>query len=229
MPYKYTSKINPISAGRPTTPDETADLLLRVIHHLNDMGFKVANEFTNVSRANKTTGTMVVAGGRGGRGSQGSPPGTLTVRRVDSRLAIDNVRVIELKQDDGLTLTEIGLGTARVGAEIATIIITIVASENVPAFRVITSGGNIADSTFIAHRGRVVGITLEAIASGFSGLVAKEGKVENPAWSWATGDILYLNGTALSTAAPSSGFSQAIGVAKNATTVIVRLGIPILL
>jgi hypothetical protein len=56
-----------------------------------------------------------------------------------------------------------------------------------------------------------------------------EGDITNPGWAWTSGDIIFLNGTSLSTVAPSSGFVQRIGIAKTSQTIVVGLGDPVLL
>lgn len=108
-------------------------------------------------------------------------------------------------------------------------LISIVAFENIPEFSVVTSTGRNADSSNLSHLNRVVGISTSAIDSGFSGQIREIGEIQNVGWSWIMGDVIYLNGTSLSTIAPGSGFSQLIGTAKNSTTIIVELGETILL
>lgn len=107
--------------------------------------------------------------------------------------------------------------------------VTLLASESIPAYQVVTSHGLNANSSTLGHIGRVVGISMGAIASGFTGPIAQSGSLTNPAWSWTPGVLLYLNGTTISATAPSTGFSQKVGVAVTATTMIVEMDDPILL
>src|SRR5947208_8144271 len=76
--------------------------------------------------------------------------------------------------------------------------ITVVASADIPAFSVITINGQRADSSNLAHITKVMGITKAAVLTGFPVEVATEGEIENVSWTWNVGDVLYLNGTALS-------------------------------
>jgi predicted RecA/RadA family phage recombinase len=228
LDYNLRSTFGKVPERRPSSSEEMADAIVRVMRFLNDLSEKTGKEFTSVARSRKSAGTVMVhTGASAGRGGSGGSP--LTVRTVDRGVSVPGVGIIELKQNDGFKLTSPTGGVARVGAEIPTVIISVVASEDLDAFVAVTSGAELADSTNVAHWGRVIGLTLGAIAADSSGAIAKEGRVENPAWSWSTGDVLYLNGTSLSTTAPSTGFSQVIGVALNATTVVIKLGVPILL
>ena len=105
----------------------------------------------------------------------------------------------------------------------------IIAAENVPIYTVITYKGNLADSSNTAHRTVIAGITKEAINNTFSGSVVTEGEIENSSWTWTKGDNLFLNGTALSTTPPSTGFVIKIGEAMSATKIFVRITESILL
>jgi hypothetical protein len=98
----------------------------------------------------------------------------------------------------------------------------IAAAEDIPAFSLVTAGGEIADSSNMAHFNHVIGITLEAVLTGFIAFLVTEGEVTNPLWSWAPNIKLFLNGTNLSLTPPSSGFSQLVGVSRNSETVFIR-------
>jgi hypothetical protein len=105
----------------------------------------------------------------------------------------------------------------------------ITAAEDLPAFTVIVATGKVANSSDASHQGRVIGITLGAILSGQTGQFISEGTVENPAWSWTPGDILFLNGTSISTTPPILGFSQQVAVAETSTAIFFDLEAPVLL
>jgi hypothetical protein len=107
--------------------------------------------------------------------------------------------------------------------------VSLVATEDLPAFSVVTSKGKNADSSVISGIEKVLGISQSAIANGFSGDITVIGEITNPGWSFVAGDVLYLNGASLSTVAPSTGFTQKIGTAKTSTTVYVSLGEAVLL
>lgn len=105
----------------------------------------------------------------------------------------------------------------------------IVMDESGPQFCVVTVDGKVADSSVVSHVGRVAGIALTAPAAGFPVDCIFHGDIENPAWAFNEGDSIFLNGTALSSTPPASGFSQAIGSAKSPTKVVVNIEEPILL
>lgn len=114
-------------------------------------------------------------------------------------------------------------------SEIPNITPTIIANEDIPAFRVVTTTGYIADSSNIFHRGRVAGIAAEGILKDFSGTIVSEGEVENLSWSFSAGEIIYLNGTSLSATCPSTGFRIVIGGAVSPTKILVKIQESILL
>ena len=105
----------------------------------------------------------------------------------------------------------------------------VIASDDIPAFSVITDTGKNADSSNVFHKNIILGVTVAAVVSGFAGTVVKAGQISNPAWTWTTGDIIFLNGTALSTAAPSNGFRVIIGQALSATDLDINISESILL
>lgn len=105
----------------------------------------------------------------------------------------------------------------------------IVATEDIPSFLAVTSTGKMANSANSAHYGKVVGLNTESVLSGFVSQVQESGEIINPLWSWTPGDIIFINGTNLSTSAPSTGWSQNIGIAKSATAIVIALSDPVLL
>lgn len=105
----------------------------------------------------------------------------------------------------------------------------IVMDEDGPEFSIVTVDGKIADSNNIAAVGRVAGVSMAAFLTGFPSDIVFHGLIDNPLWNWNEGDVLFLNGTSLSTTQPSSGFSQIIGTAKSPTKVLINLEEPILL
>ena len=58
-----------------------------------------------------------------------------------------------------------------------------------------------------------------AVGSKITVLVA--GEVVNSAWSWVFGSTIFLGARCLSSTIPDLGYVQQVGVAKNATTMIV--------
>lgn len=104
-----------------------------------------------------------------------------------------------------------------------------IATQNLVAFNPVTSNGQLADSSNLTHRNRVIGITPTLVNNGFSGQVKAFGAIINGGWSWTIGDKIYLNGTSLSTVAPSLGFIQIIGTAVGTDTIDVKISQSILL
>lgn len=105
----------------------------------------------------------------------------------------------------------------------------VLAAVNLAAFDPVTINGNKADSTLLSPYGRVFGIVTTAVSTGFIGTVIIAGEITNGGWSWSPNDKIFLNGTALSTTPPTSGFAQKVAVAKTATTIVIELGPPVLL
>ena len=110
------------------------------------------------------------------------------------------------------------------------ILLDILASQYIPIASVVTSTGYNADSgNPSAYMNKVIGISNAAISSGNIGKVVTSGEVSYSGWNWTRGSQIFLNGTSLSTTAPSTGFSQMIGTAKDSTTIVIEISQPILL
>lgn len=107
--------------------------------------------------------------------------------------------------------------------------VDVLASEDLPAFVAATSDGQRANSGNILQWGKVVGVTQEAVSSGFIAHLVDDDELTNPLWSWSPGQLIFLNGNVLSGTAPSSGWSQQIAIARNNQIIIVKLGEPILI
>ena len=106
---------------------------------------------------------------------------------------------------------------------------TVTVSESIAQGEVVNSDGSKANSATVAKRNKAVGIANAAIANGFSGAVITDGIITFGSWAWVAGDIIYLNGTALSTTSPTTGFTQKIGVALSATIIELKIGEAVLL
>jgi hypothetical protein len=71
-------------------------------------------------------------------------------------------------------------------------------------------------------------MTENAIAEGESGTVQQSGAIINPAWSLEPGKPYFLaTGGGISVNVPVVGFIQQIGIAKDATTLVINLGDPV--
>lgn len=120
-------------------------------------------------------------------------------------------------------------GWTRVGSGSEANVASLVGAEDISAYDVVTATGYVADSTNPFHKNIVMGVARESILTGFSGEVVLEGYIQNVGWSWAKGDVLYLNGKVLSVTPPTSGFRAIIGVALSATEINVNISESILL
>lgn len=87
-----------------------------------------------------------------------------------------------------------------------------VAQVNISSFQVVTSDGFVGDSAVIGQRSKIVGIALNNVLTGFTGTAVIAGKITNSGWAWTIGDILYLNGTSISTVAPASVVTMTVDV-----------------
>lgn len=104
-----------------------------------------------------------------------------------------------------------------------------IAQEAITAYKVVTANGFQANSLNLLHRGKIIGIAISSVANGFGGTTVAIGEITNPAWVWVIGDIIYLNGTSLSTTPPSTGFIQPIGVVTASNRIDVQLKQSVLL
>lgn len=85
-----------------------------------------------------------------------------------------------------------------------------------------------ASSNNITHCGKVVGIILENKNEGEKVEIITGGEVVNPNWSLISGNSYYIGlGGDATNIAPTIGFVQKIGIAKNSNTLVIRLEQPI--
>lgn len=133
---------------------------------------------------------------------------------LDKRFAWDGVAWIE---------------TESIPSNNVAVVVTYVAQVNISAFSVVTSEGKVGDSSITSQRSKIIGIANVSVLTGFVGTAIGEGIIVNSGWSWVIGDVIYLNGTTLSTIAPSTGYIQRIGTATAPDTIDVILSPSILL
>ncbi len=163
-------------------------------------------------------------------------PVTVRVETPTGPAVVQTVTLVEVKDADA-TIVSPQVSTVQVvsvGAQGpagidggASVTSSIVASEDVAIYLPITSDGFEGDSTDLTQLGDICGVTDEAILSGFSGVVITQGEITNSAWTFVTGDIIFLNGSVLSTVAPSTGYSQKIGQVIRTDTIKVEIEEPI--
>ncbi len=109
------------------------------------------------------------------------------------------------------------------------IMISITVSTNILKGESVNLDGTKSNSSIVGKRDKIAGLANTDINSGFSGDIVVEGILQNSGWSWSINDIIYINGTSLSNTPPSTGFIQKLGVAKNSTTIDIKIGQSILL
>ncbi len=102
----------------------------------------------------------------------------------------------------------------------------------VPAFRVVfvATDGTIRSASCynLSHMGRIVGMTVEDIPEGKSGLVYRIGAVENSEWNLSPGEVYFLgDGGEITRTRPASGFILVVGVAESVTRLALSIGIPV--
>jgi len=107
--------------------------------------------------------------------------------------------------------------------------VTVVASESFPAFSAVTTFGTRANSSNLAHYGKVIGLNAQAAVNGFVVDLQQFRELTNGLWAWSIGDVIFINGTSLSKVPPASGFVQQVGIAKSAAVLVVEFGPPLLL
>jgi hypothetical protein len=93
-----------------------------------------------------------------------------------------------------------------------------------------SAGLSPADSTNAALAGSVIGVATNGANAGATVTVQAQGPVSFNGWSWIPGEPVFVGAAGVLTQSPPSvGFSQVIGVAETATTLIVDLSSPVLL
>lgn len=104
-----------------------------------------------------------------------------------------------------------------------------VAQENIPIFKMVTTDGYRANSNNTSRRASTLGLALVYINTGMTGEIMVNGDVYNPAWSFNRGDIIFLNGTSISTIPPSTGFIQVVAKAIEPNILRIIVELPFLL
>ena len=85
-----------------------------------------------------------------------------------------------------------------------------------------------ADSSTLAHRDKVLGITTGAAVLGGDATIQTYGELTEPSWAWTAGEPVYLGLTGLLTQTPpTTGFLQRMGFAVVATKLFIDIDSPI--
>jgi len=85
-----------------------------------------------------------------------------------------------------------------------------------------------ADGANPSHVGRVIGITVNAAASGTNVAIAPSGELTETSWNWTPGAVFVGANGVLTQAPPASGFTQAIAVVITPTRIRVQILSPTL-
>ena len=105
------------------------------------------------------------------------------------------------------------------------ITLSILASETIGQYRLVTFDGHLANSENIGHVALCAGVAMNAASIGGALEVKLFGEIENPLWTFSTGPV-FLNGQSLSNVAPllaPNVFVLCVGVALSATKLFINL------
>lgn len=127
------------------------------------------------------------------------------------------------------TVTAPGSYTITTSGSANSVDIDFNANENISAYKVVTADGYNGDSSNTTQRNKIIGINKADVSTGFVGTCIGFGEMKNSAWSWLIGSKIFLNGTSLSTTAPSTGYNVIIGVATKSDTIDIKISQSILL
>lgn len=122
---------------------------------------------------------------------------------------------------------KIGFGTQGPAGPAGGELRSAIASQAVGADRLVyvDAAGGIAhaDQSVTAHALSYLGITVQAGGAGNVISVRTEGFHTFNGWSWSPGDVIFLGSNGLATATPpNTGALLIIGVATNATTILLK-------
>jgi len=95
--------------------------------------------------------------------------------------------------------------------------------------KAVFGGADYASSDNAADANTVVGLTVGAAAQGQPIKIQAEGEITEPSWNWVEGPVFNgINGL-LTQTEPSAGYSLIVGIAIDATTILILLKQPIIL
>lgn len=112
--------------------------------------------------------------------------------------------------------------------------ITYKAAGNLSGHRVMRSTGNgfcdYADAANVAHAALVVGISSSAVVTGADVSVQNSGRMTEPSWTWVPELPVFCGSMGVLTQTPpTTGFQIILGVAEDATSIIIKLSNPLIL
>lgn len=111
---------------------------------------------------------------------------------------------------------------------------TIVVGETVSALRMVSTDddglGYYSDPTDPDSVRRIVGLSISAGTIGLAVTMLREGRHQDPSWSWDVTKQLYLSSVGTITqVAPTTGISVVLGHAQTADTIFLNIETPIIL
>lgn len=98
----------------------------------------------------------------------------------------------------------------------------------VPAYSIVTVSGEIADSSNVNHRNKILGMDISGTTFNTGGKAVYSGIIEKLSWNWS-GSVLFLNGTSLSSTPPTTGFCCEIAKVLSPTSILIGIKKAILL
>lgn len=115
------------------------------------------------------------------------------------------------------------------GPEPFVISVPFLATQNILKHQVVTASGQVADSSSVNQRDRILGIAEADVSAGFIGNAITEGIVQDSSFTFTVGLPIFLNGVSLSNTPPASGFSMILGVVTRVDKINVSLRRSVLL
>lgn len=159
-----------------------------------------------------------------------STPVVITSPEVQVVTVEDDVHVVdEVRDIQIVTVGEVGpAGANGADGSVLAAQLTKTAGVSLGGHRAVVPdavGGVVyADSSTLAHRDKVLGITTGAASAGADATVQTYGELTEPSWNWALDDPVFLGLTGLLTQTPpSSGFVQRVGFPTAATKLFIDI------
>ena len=116
----------------------------------------------------------------------------------------------------------------RLSENTSALFLSILTTENIPAFKPVTLKGKVADSNLISLvDASCQGFCNTEVLSGNMGLFQASGVIKNPAWNFTPHQNVFLSGNDLTQTKPNTGFLQKVGIAKSSDTLIIKISDPI--
>lgn len=151
----------------------------------------------------------------------------LTTRRYTAKLA-SGTRTININRPGSPVVRLIGVqgppGAAGSSGGATIAVIAAVSLSGSRAVYIAADGLRYCDSALPATAHACVGLTVGAVAAGALSTVQVQDVLTEPSWGWVVGQSVYLAlAGALTQTPPTSGAQVEIGVAKSATSILVRV------